>query len=92
MDRADVVDRVNAVLGDEFELAPERLRADATLYEDLEFDSLDAVDLIAALERQFAMKIDRQNAEKEIRDIRTLSDVYDFVQRRLAAPGGGSDQ
>ncbi len=91
MDRADVIAKVNAVLADEFELAAERLQPEANLYEDLDFDSLDAVDLIAALERQFAMKIDRQSAEKEIREIRTLADVYDFVARKLAA-NGAADQ
>ena len=83
MDRSEVVRKVNAVLVDDFELDEDQLTPDATLYEEMDFDSLDAVDLIAALEREFAMKIDRQEAEKQIREIRTLGDVYDFVVRTI---------
>jgi acyl carrier protein len=68
---------------DEFEIEEELLTPDANLYEELDFDSLDAVDLIAALEREFTVKIDRQEAEKQIREIRSLNDVYDFVQSIL---------
>ena len=85
MDRAEVVRKVNSVLVDEFEVEDDLLVPEATLYDELDFDSLDAVDLVAALEREFVMKIDRQDAEKEIREIRTLGDVYDFVERTLAA-------
>ena len=54
------------VLVDEFELDEDQLTPEATLYEELDFDSLDAVDLIAALEREFGMKIDRQEAVEQI--------------------------
>ena len=83
MDRSEVVRKVNGVLIDDFEIEESRLQPDVTLYEELDFDSLDAVDLIAALEREFVMKIDRQEAEKQIREIRTLGDVVDFVVRTL---------
>ena len=83
MDRSEVVRKVNGVLVDDFEIEEDQLTPEATLYEEMDFDSLDAVDLIAALEREFAMKIDRQEAEKQIREIRTLGDVYDFVVRTI---------
>ena len=83
MDRSEVVRKVNGVLIDDFEIEESQLRPEVTLYEELDFDSLDAVDLIAALEREFAMNIDRQEAEKQIREIRTLGDVVDFVARTL---------
>jgi acyl carrier protein len=83
MERSEVIRKVDSVLMDEFEIERELLTPDANLYEELDFDSLDAVDLIAALEREFAVKIDRQDAERQIREIRTLSHVYDFVESML---------
>jgi len=83
MERSEITRRVNSVLVEEFEVEEEKLVPEATLYEELEFDSLDSVDLIAALEREFAMKIDRQDAEKRVREIRTLGDVVDFVAETL---------
>jgi len=83
MDKPEVVRRVNAVLVADFELEEDLLTPHASLYEELDFDSLDAVDLIAGLEREFGIKIDRQDTEKEIRSIRTLEDVYSFVEAKL---------
>ena len=84
MERSEINRKVNAVLIDEFEIEEDLLRPNVSLYEELDFDSLDAVDLIAALEREFTIKIDRQDAEKEIRDIRTLTDIYAFVEAKLS--------
>lgn len=86
MDRSEVMKKVDAVLVDDFEVEEDLLKPEVSLYEELDFDSLDAVDLIASLEREFTIKIDRLNAEKEIREIRTLEDIYAFVERKLAEP------
>ena len=85
MERSEVIRKVNSVFIDEFEVEEGLLQPKVSLYEELEFDSLDAVDLIAALEREFSIKIDRQDAEKEIREIRTLEDIYTFVLTKLDA-------
>lgn len=84
MERSEVIGKVNAVLIDEFEVEEDLLKPEVSLYEELDFDSLDAVDLIAALEREFSIRIDRQDAEREIRDIRTLKDIYAFVECKLS--------
>ncbi len=83
MVRASTEQGVNAVLSREFEIDEANLVPTANLYEDLELDSLDAVDLVAALERQFQMKIDRHKDEETIRQMRTLADVYGFVDTKL---------
>jgi acyl carrier protein len=83
MERSEVIRKVNGILEDEFEVDGDLLTPEATLYEELDLDSLDAVDLIVALEREFSITIDRKNAEKRIREIRTLVDVYDFIQSTL---------
>lgn len=81
---------VNEVLTDLFEVEPSRLRSDARIFDDLGFDSLDIVDLVAALQMKFEVRI--RNAEN-VRDIRTLGDIYAFViglQKQLGTPPGGS--
>ena len=79
MEATEVIRRVNSILVDEFELEDGQLGPEARLFEDLELDSLDSVDLVAALEREFLVRIDRQASEETIRAMRTLQDVYDFV-------------
>jgi acyl carrier protein len=64
--------KVAEVLAEEFELAPDLLTADATLYDDLGLDSLDAVDMVVALEKAFGMKMTNEEA---IRNVRTVGDL-----------------
>jgi len=77
------VGRVNGVMADEFELQDDMLRPDAALYEELGLDSLDSVDLVVALEKAFGFKVVRTEDEERIRAIRTMSDLYGFVEYKL---------
>lgn len=60
-----------------FELEPELISLDAHLYEDLEIDSIDAVDLIDHIKRQTGKKI----AAEEFKSVRTVRDVVEAVYR-----------
>ncbi len=82
-----IVDIVHRTLVDEFELSAADLRAQADLAEDLGLDSLDSVDLVVALERAVGFKIDRVADEERIRQVRTLDDLYGFVQDKANARG-----
>ena len=58
-----------------FELDAERVTLDANLYQDLEIDSIDAVDLIDHIKRQTGKKI----AAEEFKAVRTVGDVVEAV-------------
>jgi acyl carrier protein len=75
----EIIDLINTSLSREFELDPEKMVAEASIYEDLELDSLDTVDMVIVLEKAFGFKI---REEKEIRKIRTLGDIHAFVIRK----------
>ena len=51
MNRSEVKEIVDAVFIDEFEIEAADLKEDADLFEDLELDSLDGIDLVVALEK-----------------------------------------
>lgn len=72
------------VLADEFELDPEEMTPEATLYDDLGLDSLDAVDMVVVLEKTFGMKLTDQDA---LRSIRTVEDLLNFLIRLKAEKG-----
>ena len=79
MDREEIVSRVNKVVLEEFDVDEGDLNPDAHLGDDLDLDSLDGIDLVVALEREFRdskMKI----KEKEARELMHLRDVYDFIE------------
>jgi acyl carrier protein len=54
---------------------------DANLYEDLEIDSIDAVDLIDHIKRQTGKKI----AADDFKTVRTVGDVVEAVYRLVSA-------
>ena len=64
-----------------FEIEPERIAPDTNLYEDLEIDSIDAIDLIDYIKRQTGRKL----LADDFRSVRTVEDVVQAVLRKDAA-------
>lgn len=75
--REDIFNILRDALVELFELDAERITLDANLYEDLEIDSIDAVDLIDHIKRQTGKKI----AADEFKSVRTVNDVVEAVFR-----------
>ena len=75
--RDDIFNTLRDALVELFELDPERVTLDANLYQDLEIDSIDAVDLIDHIKRQTGKKI----AAEEFKAVRTVNDVVEAVYR-----------
>ena len=71
-----IINKINKVFEESFEIEKERLVPEAHIFTDLGLDSLDIVDLVVALQNSFGVKI--RNEEK-VRDIRTLQDIYQFI-------------
>ena len=73
----EIIETVNGLFCEVFELGAERLAPDAKLFEELGLDSLDAVDLVAGLQEKFGVSL--RNDER-VRAVRTLADVYALVK------------
>jgi acyl carrier protein len=76
MTNEEIVAAINSALAEEFELEEEALNREATLFDVLELDSLDIVDLVILLENSFTFRIREDPA---LREIRTLGDIHDYV-------------
>lgn len=76
MTESEIIEKVNAVLAEEFELDPAAMTPGADLYTDLGLDSLDAVDMVIVLENAFAVKI---RDDDKIKEIRSLTDLHRFI-------------
>ena len=79
-DPAAVAAIIDRVLAEDFEIPPEKLKADAALFSDLGLDSLDIVDLIVALEKAFGVKL-RSRDMQGFRDVRTLGDLHGLIAK-----------
>jgi acyl carrier protein len=79
--KSEIQSELFRVLGDLFELPPEKLVPGARLIEDLDLDSIDAVDLMARLQQYTGKRI----ASAEFKSVRTIGDVIDRIYNRLSA-------
>ncbi len=82
MTEEDIRHKVVEVLAEEFELDPADMVADATLYDDLGLDSLDAVDMVVVLEKTFGMKLSDEDA---LRAIKTMEDLFQYILKQQKA-------
>lgn len=78
MNRDEIVSTVNAFLVDEFEIDESLIKPEAHLMDDLEIESLDFVDIVVIIEKDFGFKVDRE----EMQEVRTLGDLYSYIEKR----------
>ena len=76
MNLDQITQMVNDVFEESFEIAAERLKPEAKVFEELGLDSLDVVDLVVALQKKFKVQI---RDDERVRQIRTLGDIYQFI-------------
>jgi acyl carrier protein len=81
MSRDEILAKLKEYLRDLFEIPPERVAADTKLFEELDLDSIDAIDLVVSLQELTGRRI----KPEEFKSVRTVGDVLDCVERLLAA-------
>ena len=80
MDKQVIFEKIKAALIEDFDLEEYRIVPEARLYEDLELDSIDAVDLIVKLKSFLPRNIDPE-AFKKMRTLENVVDgIYNLVQ------------
>jgi acyl carrier protein len=80
--REEILVYLRGVLVELFELKPEQVVPEATLYDDLDIDSIDAVDLILRLKEITGRKIQPQ----AFKHVRTVGDVVDAIETLMTSP------
>ena len=74
--REEIAKELKNILVEDFEIEESRITPDANLFEDLEFDSIDAVDLAVRLQDYTQKKISPNN----FKQIRTVDDVINAIE------------
>ncbi len=74
-----LIEKVCTILVDEFEMEQDKLVPAARLKEDLGIDSLDFVDIVVAIEREFGFKPDAS----ELKQVKTLDELYAYIEKQL---------
>ncbi len=80
MNKTEVVDIINGFLVEEFEIEDDLIQPDAT-WSDLGIDSLDFVDIVVIIEKEFGFKLKGE----DMVNVRTLGQFYEYIfQRQLS--------
>ena len=75
MTRDDILQKMTDILASEFEIEKGAIVPEAQLYNDLELDSIDAVDLLVKMKEFIPGKIDPELFKKAV----TVQDVVDIL-------------
>ena len=81
MSRDEIFERLREMLVESFELDESEIRLDVHLIDDLDLDSIDAIDLAVGLQEELSLEV----SEEELRQIQRVSDIVDLIDRRLSA-------
>lgn len=76
-----IFERLKSILMEAFEIEEDRISLQASLFQDLDLDSIDGVDLAIKLQELTGKRI----RPEEFKTVRTVSDVVVAVQRLFAA-------
>lgn len=74
-----LLDDVREVLVTQLAVKPDMVKPEAKVADDLGADSLDAIELVAALEEKFSISIPEDDAKQ----IATVADVVSLVEQKL---------
>lgn len=80
MERAELEEKLIALMSNELEIPREKITLNATFSDDLEVDSLGVVEMLMALEDEFGIEIPDEEAE----GIETVGEAIDLVQSKLS--------
>lgn len=79
MTRKEIDEKVRAFLIDDLEIDEDKISDDAKLKDDMGIDSLDFVDIVVIVERNFGFKIKAE----EMQGVTTLSQFCDYIEGKL---------
>lgn len=79
MSKEEILARVTEVLVRSFEFDSSQIYPTSHLIDDLDLDSIDAIDLAVGLEEETGLDM----AEEELREIRVVQDIVDLIHRKL---------
>jgi acyl carrier protein len=79
MDFAQIIEKTNEFLAEEFEIDVAKITPEAVLKDTLELDSLDYIDLVVVIESNFNFKVQPE----DFVGIVTFQDFYEYVNTRV---------
>jgi acyl carrier protein len=84
MSKEEIFNEVATILNETFEIPKENIKSETLLFEDLDLDSIDAVDLIVKLQNY----TDRKISPEVFKNVRTVEDIVDAIHNLIKENNG----
>lgn len=78
-EREDILQMIRDIMQEMFEIEADQVTLEARLYEDLDFDSIDAVDMIVKLKETTGKAV----KPEDFKNARTVDDVVEAVYKLI---------
>ncbi|MGC7559767.1 acyl carrier protein [Pasteurella sp. PK-2025] len=75
MDKNEIFEQIKVYLEELFDIDPNTVTLDSHIVDDLELDSIDAVDLIVHLQNKIKKRVSPEN----FKNVRTIGDIVDVI-------------
>lgn len=79
MERTEIEEKVREFLIDDLEVEEDKIAPEALLKDDLGIDSLDFIDIVVIVEKNFGFKI----KPEEMAGVKTLKDFCDYIDSKV---------
>lgn len=76
MERAEIEEKVKRFLIDDLEIEEENISGDSRLYDDMGIDSLDLVEIVVIVDREFGFRIEPE----QMKDVATFDQFCDYIE------------
>ncbi len=75
---SSLFEKVKQIIADQLDISPDEITPESSFVEDLGADSLDITELIMAMEDEFGIEIE----DEEAQNLRTVQDVINFIEAK----------
>ena len=75
----EIYGKISDILIADFDCPADKVKPEASLFEDLDLDSIDAIDMIVRLQKTTGLQVEAE----QFKQIRTLDDVVKLVERLI---------
>lgn len=76
-----IFDEVREILAEQLDVDKDSIEMNSKLTEDLDADSLDAIDIVMTIEDQYAIEVPDENIE----NMKTVEDIVSFIESNTDA-------
>lgn len=74
-----VLEKVKAILSEQFDVEEDTITAETSIADDLGADSLDVVDLLMSIEDEFEIEI----PDEEVENIKTVGELVKYIEEHV---------